>query len=665
MLGIRTRIGQKADGVAEVFGLMCHPDAQKMGLGRDLLHGMSRFIAEEDDGERIIHFALGSARGSQSHVIRLCADNGGFVPVGVEPAVYTWEKGTPVVADLNGSCHEHLVHMCKLSPHALQVRRRQTNDLTSSLPPFAKKLAEVVLRSMGIPFTSNQHNQTDIKARKFENDSLVLPVSISDAMMHDAELVAPGTAIRLHFATEDGQGKISGYWNAAHSNFLVDTLQIPEKCQMMRDCLQELCLRIKEGVACSIATPLSIVFMVGVDQTNLIKLLEETVGCIPVAYYPAFLSSTGASATSRLDVVRYVLMPNLRPEQHDFMPRLNKTRLNCPERNGWMHAVFRTIKQSLLDKETIAEVVPFAGYPKTAGELAYWPWRQFGWEQKLEAHTQQITQELKGIYAETMPVRVWGQKINPALAWRKYPLTFTGLDILDAHEKCPVLSSLLKEVPNLLGAEFSVLPPGRIIEPHENCVFPQMIRSHLPLIVPAMKSKDKAVKLVVDDIDWHWKVGELVTFDDVKPHWACNLSDELRVVLILDVLRPNCGKTLDFVIRQQWARWFTLLCQSATTKQQVEFTKDPTGHMITKEKLLHLDEPGEEERIAKLYKRHCFPFQYATAGIYPYLVENDQEKEEALPGVPWKVVRYVMNAFYSTEEFANSPMAPHRRLDKP
>jgi beta-hydroxylase len=42
----------------------------------------------------------------------------------------------------------------------------------------------------------------------------------------------------------------------------------------------------------------------------------------------------------------------------------------------------------------------------------------------------------------------------------------------------------------------------------------------------------------VDGETYHWKNGESLIFDDTYQHRAWNQSDELRVVLFVDFLRP-------------------------------------------------------------------------------------------------------------------------------
>jgi aspartyl/asparaginyl beta-hydroxylase (cupin superfamily) len=58
---------------------------------------------------------------------------------------------------------------------------------------------------------------------------------------------------------------------------------------------------------------------------------------------------------------------------------------------------------------------------------------------------------------------------------------------------------------------------------------------HLPLIVPP------SCGFRVGASTRQWRVGEAFAFDDTIEHEAWNDSDELRVVLIVDLWQPSLG----------------------------------------------------------------------------------------------------------------------------
>jgi len=83
-------------------------------------------------------------------------------------------------------------------------------------------------------------------------------------------------------------------------------------------------------------------------------------------------------------------------------------------------------------------------------------------------------------------------------------------------------------------AMFSLLAPRTRIPPHTGVANTRLV-CHLPLIVPP----DCGFR--VGQTTREWRVGEAFVFDDTIEHEAWNDSDELRVVLIIDLWPPALG----------------------------------------------------------------------------------------------------------------------------
>jgi len=123
------------------------------------------------------------------------------------------------------------------------------------------------------------------------------------------------------------------------------------------------------------------------------------------------------------------------------------------------------------------------------------------------------------------------------------------------EENCalaPETAKLLREVPRLYTAFFSVLDPRQYITPHRG-YYKGFLRYHLGVIIPANNEKETCWIRVNDDRGdnlskdkelatrgerYYWHEGEGVVFDDTYLHDAANESDEVRVVLWLDLLKP-------------------------------------------------------------------------------------------------------------------------------
>jgi beta-hydroxylase len=83
-------------------------------------------------------------------------------------------------------------------------------------------------------------------------------------------------------------------------------------------------------------------------------------------------------------------------------------------------------------------------------------------------------------------------------------------------------------------AMFSILSPRKHILDHRG-PYKGVLRYHLGLIVPR-DAED--CKIRVGEDFRHWMQGESMVFDDTYNHEVWNDTDETRVVLFVDVLRP-------------------------------------------------------------------------------------------------------------------------------
>lgn len=116
--------------------------------------------------------------------------------------------------------------------------------------------------------------------------------------------------------------------------------------------------------------------------------------------------------------------------------------------------------------------------------------------------------------------------------WSLFLLHAMGYEPQTALKHCPKTLKLLKPIPGLFQAFFSVLPPGKSIPLHQGS-YKGYIRYHLALKVP----ETSPPILKVHNQVYEWKEGEAMLFDDSWPHEVVNKSNEIRAVLVIDVLR--------------------------------------------------------------------------------------------------------------------------------
>jgi aspartate beta-hydroxylase len=128
--------------------------------------------------------------------------------------------------------------------------------------------------------------------------------------------------------------------------------------------------------------------------------------------------------------------------------------------------------------------------------------------------------------------------IRRAPSWNGYYFYRHGRRRDDNCSACPVTAAAIDALPlprvERHGPEvlFSVFTSGTHLLPHRGVTNTRLV-SHLPLIVPA----DCALQ--VGGETHTWQEGRVVVFDDTYEHDAWNRSDELRVVLIVDLWNPH------------------------------------------------------------------------------------------------------------------------------
>ena len=137
------------------------------------------------------------------------------------------------------------------------------------------------------------------------------------------------------------------------------------------------------------------------------------------------------------------------------------------------------------------------------------------------------------------------------IRWKSF--VFKSGDFVEENcARCPRTAALLRQIPNLYTAFFSVLDPRQVITPHWG-YYKGILRYHLGVVIPndnadgacwlrvnadPYQNAQRDTSAIVKGEVYHWHDGEGIVFDDNYLHDAANGSDEVRVVLWLDLKRP-------------------------------------------------------------------------------------------------------------------------------
>jgi aspartyl/asparaginyl beta-hydroxylase (cupin superfamily) len=143
-------------------------------------------------------------------------------------------------------------------------------------------------------------------------------------------------------------------------------------------------------------------------------------------------------------------------------------------------------------------------------------------------------------------------RFNRDKRWNVFMLYCYGSLPAANRALCPKTCAALDKVPYLNQAFFSILDPGKSIPAHTGPT-QAYIRYHLGLKVPA----NAPPSIRVRDEFYTWREGESMLFDDSLEHQIYNQSNEVRAVLILDVMRPFPEPifTMNRILRKM-GEWF-------------------------------------------------------------------------------------------------------------
>lgn len=164
---------------------------------------------------------------------------------------------------------------------------------------------------------------------------------------------------------------------------------------------------------------------------------------------------------------------------------------------------------------------------------------QFEWHKHVTAELSNLQAELRALLSvpETIPNH---QDIIETIAaisnddkWLSYFFYIYGQRFDKQCNECPDTARVLQNIPGMKTAFFSILSPGKKIAPHRG-PYQGVMRYHLPLLVP----RQGECGIRVGDEIASFQEGVALMFDDTYEHEVWNNTEETRVVLFLDIMRP-------------------------------------------------------------------------------------------------------------------------------
>lgn len=171
-------------------------------------------------------------------------------------------------------------------------------------------------------------------------------------------------------------------------------------------------------------------------------------------------------------------------------------------------------------------------------KLGYYDSSAFPWAENVEKNAAAIQEEVARFiqnHSDRIQPYFNTSMVSGQDKWKAFGFKFWTWPFPENIKECPETMRILASVPNLLSASVSILGPKTEIHPHKgdtNAIY----RCHLGLKVPGVIPE---CGFMVNEEKRSWEEGKLLIFNDAADHAAWNNTDEIRYLLLFDVLRPE------------------------------------------------------------------------------------------------------------------------------
>ncbi|HSN10371.1 MAG TPA: aspartyl/asparaginyl beta-hydroxylase domain-containing protein [Hanamia sp.] len=193
-----------------------------------------------------------------------------------------------------------------------------------------------------------------------------------------------------------------------------------------------------------------------------------------------------------------------------------------------------------LIRPVLLKIGTWTGKYSTVGDYPVFDNKNFEWTKLLEDNWTLIRKELETVlrFHSSLPnlqdIQQEQNILNQDSNWKTFFLFGFGTKATYNCQTCPFTTSIIERIPGMKTAFFSILSPHKHIPVHKG-IFKGIIRSHLGLIIPGNPG-DCVMR--IDNEKISWQEGKVIVFDDTFEHEVWNNTNEKRVVLLIDTIRP-------------------------------------------------------------------------------------------------------------------------------
>jgi beta-hydroxylase len=191
-------------------------------------------------------------------------------------------------------------------------------------------------------------------------------------------------------------------------------------------------------------------------------------------------------------------------------------------------------------KRLLWQLEKLLGSSSLVPNQAFFESGDFTWARMLEENFQSIRSELDQVmkHRQDLPnfqdISPDQKRLSSDDGWKTFFFYAYGFEAKGNCRRCPETARLLKKVPGMKTAFFSILAPGKHLPPHRG-PYKGVLRYHLGLMIPEPASE---CGIMVDGQTRHWSNGKSLVFDDTFQHEAWNKTQNDRVVLFMDFVKP-------------------------------------------------------------------------------------------------------------------------------
>jgi beta-hydroxylase len=207
------------------------------------------------------------------------------------------------------------------------------------------------------------------------------------------------------------------------------------------------------------------------------------------------------------------------------------------DKSLWDRIVALTIT---VGERILAPIERWIGRRSLVGDATFFPVERFPWIEQVEANSEVIREELERVLADRDALPNFQDiskdqiEITDDDRWKTFFLFGYGFRAKLNTDMCPRTTELMEQIPGMTTAMFSILSPRKHILDHRG-PYKGVLRYHLGLVIP---QDAQSCRIRVGDDIRHWEQGRSLMFDDTFNHEVWNDTDETRVVLFVDVIRP-------------------------------------------------------------------------------------------------------------------------------